>query len=484
MREKFSAFYAPSADQYKRLWAEAVIVLDANVLLNVYRLPEVARNEFLGILERLKSRVWIPYHAALEFQRNRIGVIAAQRKLTEGALTAVQSVIGDLKVKLSTLEIEKRGLGIDVGPILNDLEKSHKKLAEAVGKIHLAQLDVTSIDPLRTQLDGIIGQHVGDGPKDQKDLDEILSDAENRFTLAIPPGFSDGKKEKGGVALTYVNGGVRYEAKFGDLIFWKQLLAYATKSSLRTVLLVTDDQKEDWWWREQGKTMGPHPELVGEISRTAGVELFWMYTSASFLEHAKEYFEPKISDRAVKEIQSVAAPAEGVIPTEVWRRVLRRDVGGEAEEPRVSNKNLARVFAIWFSESYSGTRVSYNRSNRVRVTWPTGEEQTFLVVAVESDSIGEIKNNIDLAVRVAYPLLNDLPSSFGIAVLVRDAVGEIEENAANKVGLGELGNYARKRYKARTVTVMDEWLGTLTPRFWLQMGDEGSMGSATFLASP
>jgi hypothetical protein len=71
-------------------------------------------------------------------------------------------------------------------------------------------------------------------------------------------------------------------------------------------LLVTADRKEDWWWREQGKTIGPHPELVREIKREGSVELFWMYSSVQFVEHANKYSSASVSIESVAEIKQVA----------------------------------------------------------------------------------------------------------------------------------------------------------------------------------
>ena len=80
-------------------------------------------------------------------------------------------------------------------------------------------------------------------------------------------------------------------------------------SKIGTVLLVTADRKEDWWWREQGKTVGPHPELIREILREGGVELFWMYSSDQFVEHANKYSTASVSTQSVAEIKHVAQSA-------------------------------------------------------------------------------------------------------------------------------------------------------------------------------
>ncbi len=47
MREKFVAYYQPTGQEFSELWEKCLFVIDTNVLLNLYRFPEQARNDFL-----------------------------------------------------------------------------------------------------------------------------------------------------------------------------------------------------------------------------------------------------------------------------------------------------------------------------------------------------------------------------------------------------------------------------------------------------
>ncbi|MGE0024579.1 MAG: PIN-like domain-containing protein, partial [Hyphomicrobium sp.] len=79
MKDKFPGYYRPSEEEFAILWKECIFALDANVLLNLYRYPQTARDELLKIISRDPERFWIPHQAALEFQRNRLSVIAEQK---------------------------------------------------------------------------------------------------------------------------------------------------------------------------------------------------------------------------------------------------------------------------------------------------------------------------------------------------------------------------------------------------------------------
>ena len=80
MRTTFPAYYRPSEELLRELWQKATIALDANVLLNLYRYPIQARNDLLSVLRRVSGRLFVPYQAALEYQRQRLHVIALQSK--------------------------------------------------------------------------------------------------------------------------------------------------------------------------------------------------------------------------------------------------------------------------------------------------------------------------------------------------------------------------------------------------------------------
>lgn len=306
MKSSFHGYYPPNDEQFKRLWDQGIIVLDTNVLLNLYRLPTTARDELIGVLEQLKDRLWIPHQVALEFQRRRLTVIASERKSTEEALTFTSDLVAEIKKKVDALQIEKRGLGIDSQPLLIDLEKANTQLIDAIEKTHNSQLDISSSDPIRQRLDDLLNNRVGAAPTTQLELDDLVLHGDDRYKDKIPPGFADIDKDKNPNEATFVFDHIRYQRKFGDLILWRQIINHVKDLNIKTVLFITADRKEDWWWREQGQTIGPHPELIREIKREGLVDLFWMYSSVQFVKHANEYSTVKVSDASVAEIRQVA----------------------------------------------------------------------------------------------------------------------------------------------------------------------------------
>jgi len=307
MQSTFYGYYPPTDLQYGLLWKEATIVLDTNVLLNLYRLPTTARDEFISALENLKSRLWIPHQVALEFQRRRLTVIASERKNTEEAVNAAKKLAGELKAKIEALQIDKRDIGIDVKPLIEGFENANSKLVDALDVAHARQFEISASDALRDSLDKLFEGKVGDGPKDQNELDSLSSNGDERYANKIPPGFADIDKEKNPTEAYFFHDHLKYERKFGDLILWRQILSHAKINSIKYLIFVTADRKDDWWWREQGRTIGAHPELLREMKREGEVELFWMYSPAQFLEHANKFTTIEVSSQSVDEVKQVAA---------------------------------------------------------------------------------------------------------------------------------------------------------------------------------
>ena len=307
MRETFFGYYPPTTSEYEKLWKEGLIVLDTNVLLNFYRLPTVARDEVFSVLESLRDRLWIPHQVALEFHRKRLTVIATERKTMADALTSASELVKAVSDKVNALQIEKRGLGIEPAALISELNQANHQLVEAVKTAHTSQLDVSASDPVRERLDELLKGRVGVGPSNQIELEALCLDGENRYLENIPPGFKDADKDRNPKEATFMFDQIKYQRKFGDLILWRQLLLHVKEAGIKNVVLVTEDRKDDWWWREQGKTIGPHPELVREIRRNGNVDLFWMYSSVQFVEHANQYYSKQVSVESVAEIESVTS---------------------------------------------------------------------------------------------------------------------------------------------------------------------------------
>ncbi|MFN5239722.1 MAG: PIN-like domain-containing protein, partial [Aphanizomenon sp.] len=78
MRSVFVGYFRPKDDELSQMWSEGIFVVDANVLLNLYRYSSGTRKELEKALEVVKDRIFIPHQAAKEFLGKRLDVTAGQ----------------------------------------------------------------------------------------------------------------------------------------------------------------------------------------------------------------------------------------------------------------------------------------------------------------------------------------------------------------------------------------------------------------------
>ena len=301
---------------FRAIWEEGLFVFDANVLLDLYRLPQSASKDLMKVLnnDTFKKRIWTGFQVILEFSQNRLDAISDQKSkfssvgnLIEDAISSHAEVTKKLLLELSKLKLKKRHSVIDPDTYLTPerISESTSYLSQFLAelkRLDAGQADVHDHDPIKdfvfSAFEGRIGKSL-----DQKTLDELYKDGDKRYSASIPPGFKDIKKE--GV---YVFDGKRYIRKFGDLIFWREIVEKASADKLKYVVLVTGDVKEDWWSESRGKRLGPRSELLDEIYACApSVDTFHMYDTSSFLQYAKTYLDKNIKASSISEASDLIA---------------------------------------------------------------------------------------------------------------------------------------------------------------------------------
>lgn len=282
MKNLFCGYYRPDENKFREIWQSATFVLDANILLNMYRYPEEARKQLLAVFQSIETRLWVPYQAALEFQRNRVAVIAEQKKRFSDVRKVLESSRTGMRSELESLQLKKRHSSIQPDELITALDEQISNFLSKLEELETNQLSVADHDPIRENLDQLLEDKIGE-PFSQDEISKIYQDGEIRFKHEIPPGYKDQKKETENKSDIFSYAGVTYQRKYGDLVLWKQIICKAKKDSIQSLIFLTDDEKEDWWWitDSQGKKkIGPRPELVDEISREAKTE-FFIYTIRS-----------------------------------------------------------------------------------------------------------------------------------------------------------------------------------------------------------
>ncbi len=345
MRSLFSGFYRPDDDAFETLWREATFVLDANVLLNLYRYPRKTRDELIGVFTKLADRLWVPYQAALEYQRNRLTVIAQQKKKFD----EVRLEIGSILSKLSSLneKLKNRHSLIDLSKLIAALDDPVNSYLEELKVLEKDQLDVFDLDPIRDHISELFADRVGQSPN-QLHIDDVNEKLKQRYSNNIPPGFEDDNKGE----ITYSYNNLIYRAKAGDLLMWYQIMEFAKEGKLKNILFINDEKKKDWWEKidsKGDKLIGPRPELISEIREVSGVENFYMYGSLTFVEHASKYLGIGVSNEFIKRIKEVTATkpiqydvnVQAFAPIVQMRLALDNALARLAERANINSSNLS-----------------------------------------------------------------------------------------------------------------------------------------------
>ncbi|AVS85366.1 hypothetical protein C8239_11875 [Paracidovorax avenae] len=298
---------SPSQD-YGIVWKNALFVFDTNVLLNLYRYQAGTRDELLNVLSQLSGRIWIPHHVALEFQRNRLKVIAEQNKRFAEVRRTIEKARSSLFADLEKLQLQKRHSLINPQALTSGFEKLAGEFLTELDQLQETQQKLSAPDPLKKKIETLFDGRVGTPPSDQSAVDELYKQAEARFKFKIPPGYQDSEKDKD-EPDEHIHGGIIYKRKYGDFLVWKQLLEHSKSVNAKSIIFVTDDGKEDWWRKIESdgpKTIGPRPELIEEARASALIETLLMYNPEGFLKYAKEFLKAPVSEETLKEVRDLS----------------------------------------------------------------------------------------------------------------------------------------------------------------------------------
>ncbi|MEU9009038.1 PIN-like domain-containing protein [Streptomyces sp. NPDC048479] len=96
------AHRSPLKGDCERVFQSGMVVLDTNVLLNLYRSNARTREDTLAVLTKLRDRLWVPHQVLTEFWRNREPRSVLPSRLAEATLAfrfsdvkGAQAVLGE-----------------------------------------------------------------------------------------------------------------------------------------------------------------------------------------------------------------------------------------------------------------------------------------------------------------------------------------------------------------------------------------------------
>ena len=311
MKSSFPGYYRLTNEELKRLWDECIFVLDASVLLNLYRYSDQTREELLDILRGIQDRLWIPHQAALEYQRNRLNVIHQQTAAYAQIREHIQSAQKELCISIGNLG---RHPLVEPGTWSSKIDEAFSSLENELDRLEKEHPDLSERDGVRDTIDSLLDGKVGQAMSADR-LESIYREGRRRYKEKRPPGFADSDKD-----------GVE---KYGDLVLWMQVVDKAKEEGIFTIL-VTDDRKDDWWFRVHGRTVGPRPELREEFLVAASVP-FYMYQADRFMDYATDYLKRRIRKEAIDEVRGIRETDESSAAAAAAMQALGRHVADSEE---------------------------------------------------------------------------------------------------------------------------------------------------------
>lgn len=300
--------YELSPEKEIELWKDSIIVFDSSALIDFYFYPKETRNEIFDLIsEKLKGRVWVPFHVQFEYLKNRKSVIE------KPILECYDPIISDKLHKLisakteiiKTSKIIKENTSKAVRhPYLDQkiIDEFIEYTSEIESKVSQFEKDLkAAIDEKVMEIKSLksndtilksFAELIEVGPElTYSEIMDIVNEGKIRYEFEIPPGYMD-KKEKSGIQI------------FGDLIIWKQILTYS-KTEDKNIIFICNDLKIDWCYKgSRSRIERPREELIKEFKDNSG-KLFWMYDQSQFIYKSNEILKSNIDSNKIEEISKI-----------------------------------------------------------------------------------------------------------------------------------------------------------------------------------
>ncbi|TFC08472.1 PIN domain-containing protein [Cryobacterium sp. MDB2-33-2] len=355
MEKRFKGHYGFSPEEIEELWRDGLIVLDTNVLLDLYRQSPPTRSVFLASLQRNRHQLWMPYQVGAEFHRNRTKVAKDSTKLHRDFGEAMRKRASDVTRDLD--QIATYDQGVDASALLEDFNAASNRLAEHVKQAKVAY-DAerrTGRDEVLVAVDDLYGEaNVGE-PFSNRQLSKHRRRAAERFGALQPPGYADFPRKSGDQA-------------YGDYFLWAQTVGHA-KSVGKGVILVTNDAKEDWRTPDDK----PRPELVTEFFQKTGRAILILDSGEFLLEESRRHSRTKEPTS-----QAITASRELETISRTWHV---GDVLASAITAQFADINLRQASAL-LSEQFKVMNIGKNMGRDLQLLQAPAFEELARTMAI------------------------------------------------------------------------------------------------------
>lgn len=240
------------------------VVLDTNILLNLYRVSPDYAELCIKCLERINEYLYLPSIVHYEFNKNHIHLYNDRNKSFSKLVSTAKDGVDKQIEKIESIckDLKRRRLP-EIDDFLDDIQQSYEDIKIKFDEYQKRHSEITFLN--KSIWDEDVPEKIVKAIVDDehifpelsgKEIMDICVDGQDRYQRQQPPGFKDAKNKDG----------VR---KYSDLIWWQETLRYSKKQR-KNIILVTDDVKEDWWQKD-GSSLIFHKELFEEFNKKTSI---------------------------------------------------------------------------------------------------------------------------------------------------------------------------------------------------------------------
>ena len=404
---------------------DCAIFIDTNIISQLYRLNDAARQDFYNWVKSCGDRFHIPvwviheysdkiYHNKTTDYLSELSRIKQYSNDFSNISDFVKGYVGESLLVGSVFQGKVQELKNEIDAI----EDSLKRISTAINK-NIAKHQTTVHEEIIKQLEGKILD---------SDIYSIVGSADNIFcqrsSNRIPPGYKDNTKE---------------ENRVGDFIIWMEILHYCKKNNVKKAILITRDMKTDITYFPDNQTVeGYRPAGNTETIRVAKNSLvyeFYTYTKSdqfkiidfkTFVKiFASQYKDLALSFQlaiAEEEKESAVTKNEASLNDDV--KIDQKHIGLSKDEG-VANEVVPKQ-----DTPYSGTAISDGQYDNEANTGCMDEIITQLKTYnwyVQNPAIDKIIKTQKLSVQ------NTIENRSSVFVLGRNIVQAAEGSSGNAI---------------------------------------------------
>lgn len=293
---RFGGYRRQTRPELESALASAVVAIDTNVLIDLYRYRPQTAEDLLSTLERIGDRLIVPHQVVREFWRRH----SVNQSSPKSAMNNLQSA---LEKNQRSMETAIRTWGKDLGVGDTEIENLGEQIDRAITQalkdaeaaVDNGAATVSSGDRFIDRIATLVEGRVTARPDDEE-WEQCVIEGKRRVDAEEPPGYMDKEKEESG----------RAEGAAGDYLVWYQATKHASASE-SDLVFITRDEKEDWWWKQRADFLGPRPELSFEYSTMSHGKRVFFLRPADLLEIAPTALQINVSEESSRDAERMAS---------------------------------------------------------------------------------------------------------------------------------------------------------------------------------